>query len=721
MSEPQADRKDLPQVTVVGAGIAGLYAAYLLALAGYPVEILEQNEKRCGGRIATRSYPKGTDPPFFAEFGPMRFELDLQDRFLQLCQHLGIGFRGFAKTGTPPIVTEYEMTAIERAFTNVAELHEWAVLKMFFGRKQDVLRKLADIEDEHPRSPKTIGQLQLQWLQCYMDERLFVSVNGKAITPRPEKEIEENLNRLRKNQRLFGGTGREFPLLRNLGLWQALSEVISPGALSKIRDSGTFYHLIADNPSAAEWGIFWLRQASALGELFTFEGVDNGISTLVDRLVCKLRDEQHVPIRTGKQVVQIEPAKRPSEVVLRILERDDRGRAGKSFNLRTDHAILALPQWPLRRLNEHFPDEVNALIEGVMQLPLMKAFVITKKPWWQHHLEAQSYASHVPTRELHFYRVEDPDCPAANGKSGACICPAYRKPDLGMIMLYTDHPGIAYWEGLIPSDARRKLLWKTNLDKPPLDAGKEAQDFRLLDFLVRRLLAKPHPGLPGTINAERAEFFKKLRNPRLRKRLEAKPHALLGLSQQIVELLKEIEEKLPTTKKLADTNEYTAIDQALRGTLKQHPPNWLEALRRAREFREDGMITRSVVSQEARHVVAYGIRDWSAEPFGGAAHVWMPGFSADKADKLFAFALRERGDPRAHIDNVHICGEAYSGHQGFIEGALRTAECAVASIVGKLPELPKPDPWSEGGRETKEFHERRKAALSKKWKCRQRK
>jgi hypothetical protein len=39
--------------------------------------------------------------------------------------------------------------------------------------------------------------------------------------------------------------------------------------------------------------------------------------------------------------------------------------------------------------------------------------------------------------------------------------------------------------------------------------------------------------------------------------------------------------------------------------------------------------------------------------------------------------------------NVHICGEAYSDFQGFIEGALRSARHVVETIIGESAgELP---------------------------------
>jgi monoamine oxidase len=69
-------------------------------------------------------------------------------------------------------------------------------------------------------------------------------------------------------------------------------------------------------------------------------------------------------------------------------------------------------------------------------------------------------------------------------------------------------------------------------------------------------------------------------------------------------------------------------------------------------------------------LLACGIRDWGKEPYGGAAHAWRPGERSWEVIQQFtAFSLEEHR--QLHI--VHICGEAYSDHQGFIEGALRSA------------------------------------------------
>lgn len=70
-------------------------------------------------------------------------------------------------------------------------------------------------------------------------------------------------------------------------------------------------------------------------------------------------------------------------------------------------------------------------------------------------------------------------------------------------------------------------------------------------------------------------------------------------------------------------------------------------------------------------LLACGMRDWGKTPFGAAAHGWLPGVMSWKhIEFLEAFSLNQDA---SEIKNIHICGEAFSDYQGFIEGSLRSA------------------------------------------------
>ena len=87
------------------------------------------------------------------------------------------------------------------------------------------------------------------------------------------------------------------------------------------------------------------------------------------------------------------------------------------------------------------------------------------------------------------------------------------------------------------------------------------------------------------------------------------------------------------------------------------------------------------IEAEAKLISCFGIRDWSREPFEAGCHVWKADVRVEEAIKeLTAFSLY--GAPLSN-KNVHICGEAYSDFQGFIEGGLRTALQVIKHIILK--------------------------------------
>lgn len=80
---------------------------------------------------------------------------------------------------------------------------------------------------------------------------------------------------------------------------------------------------------------------------------------------------------------------------------------------------------------------------------------------------------------------------------------------------------------------------------------------------------------------------------------------------------------------------------------------------------------------DPKRILSAGIRHWGTEPYGAACHLWKPNVQAWKVqEKMAAFAL-ERNGPA----NIHVCGEAFSDYQGFMEGALRTAEKALEKMT----------------------------------------
>jgi hypothetical protein len=71
-------------------------------------------------------------------------------------------------------------------------------------------------------------------------------------------------------------------------------------------------------------------------------------------------------------------------------------------------------------------------------------------------------------------------------------------------------------------------------------------------------------------------------------------------------------------------------------------------------------------------------QDWTVDPYGGGWHFWRIGARANEV----AVRMRHPSPP----DPVYVCGEAWSHAQGWVEGALETADDVLENILL----LPKP-------------------------------
>ena len=79
--------------------------------------------------------------------------------------------------------------------------------------------------------------------------------------------------------------------------------------------------------------------------------------------------------------------------------------------------------------------------------------------------------------------------------------------------------------------------------------------------------------------------------------------------------------------------------------------------------------------------------DWGDDPYGGGWNSWNIGVQAESVSR--AIVQPEAEEP------VYICGEAYSHYQGWVEGALATAEDMLQNRFGvPSPSWYKPD-WEQ--------------------------
>lgn len=69
--------------------------------------------------------------------------------------------------------------------------------------------------------------------------------------------------------------------------------------------------------------------------------------------------------------------------------------------------------------------------------------------------------------------------------------------------------------------------------------------------------------------------------------------------------------------------------------------------------------------------------DWTSSPFGGGWHLWQPGWNSYKI-------IQKLCRPSTHHD-IHVCGEAFSAYQAWVEGALSSAEYLLQTEFGLEP------------------------------------
>jgi hypothetical protein len=378
---------------IVGGGIAGLYCAWKLLKRDPECEVvLFEARSELGGRIQTQMLG-----PFFAECGPMRFELAIEPYFEALTKELNIPFSSFKPTSSGVSDTKYNLLVNEISAAATAEGRETSALDLL----QYAIYRIFHRDDRS--------------LKLAIDDVIGGGITSK-ISLFCGSLYDEDYDQIRTEQRFEG------EYLFHSGFWNVLERVLSPEAISKIRDTGTFYHLMPENPSASEWSIFWLRLFRPDADLWTIPG---GVSTVIDALhdqikilAKKKRSKSRFRLELNTTIEKIENSPNKKGVTLISAEKDEE---------HCDHAILAIPAVPLQTIVAPFPHDVHTYIRGVIPFPLLKVFVVINRPWWKTPPKPHENAHRVPTRELHY-----------SDQGDQCL-----------ILFYMDRPATAYWKPYI--------------------------------------------------------------------------------------------------------------------------------------------------------------------------------------------------------------------------------------------------------------------------------
>ena len=438
------------RIAVVGAGIAGMFCAYVLGKNGRKVDLFEASD-RLGGRIRTiRLDRKNKDLPewtretmeFYAEFGPMRVELEKQRLLKALLDHLDIKTKDVTddkKNDEPYLIDfpsysspasehdpQYELRPEEEGKTPL-ELLEMALLRIVLH-----LEVSADNGDG--------GDCEQQELCDFKKKqgKLRTSVMLAAATSQPTLHIFEEWTQqltqddywvIQTQGKILRPDEKQATPLYAVGFWNLLSNYLSHNAITKLRDLGTFYHLLPENPNAAEWLVWWLLGFSITENL---QGISGGMECIIEKLHEKIDQLPEVEINL--------------EHKLKSVCKAEDGKLGLIFSGETceefyDHLVLALPRRALEKVvaNSHgvhgrgvFPGEIEDLVHSAFGFPMVKVFAVVKNRWWERENMANRFATRIPTRELHYWK----------GRT--------KESRQGLIMAYTDRPASVFWSNYVP-------------------------------------------------------------------------------------------------------------------------------------------------------------------------------------------------------------------------------------------------------------------------------
>lgn len=441
-----------------------------------------------------------------------------------------------------------------------------------------------------------------------------------AIAPEYDFEI------LRQTARQGGKPNGQ--LLYTRGFWNALSDVLSHLAILKIRDMGNFYHFISENPNAIEWIIFWLRGLQPHDRLV---GIKGGSAQITEKLLKKLDEFGNFTRESNHDLTGI----RSEGELIRLYFR------GEIEEVLAKNVILALPKTALLRLSPYFPETIRKALDSVIAIPLLKVFFVTDSPWWDEDTQPQTGAYTLPTREVHYYQEHSLQLSQDRKQQYEA------QLNEGIISQQMRYEFI---------DAGIELPDEMTVEKKNNGHGwiiyytpyRKSQEYfiRQEDFSV---FNKNGKGMVMVYtDSPAAEYWKDyILNSEHHEQAEIR-----GDLRLVEQFFKYLAYGFEMEKQADDVYQSCIFPHCQLSFQDQSAEKIVEDLKGTIED--------------------FGIHDWGKAPYGAACHAWRPNVkSGEVMVRLRAFSLI---NDQYKQKNIHICGEGYSDNQGFIEGALRSAE-----------------------------------------------
>lgn len=330
-------------VLIVGCGVSGLYAAYKILKKRPDTKIIiAEKLTDIGGRIKTSFHGQHV-----LEYGPMRFEPELQPNFADLLFELGIKTKSFPAYTCPLTSPDFNSITLDE----INAIHKYNDLPPAFALLKFGLSRILDD----------------QW-----------DVEGDNIHDHDRDARKQWL----KREGMFQGR-----YLHQHGLWDTLAHVLSKPAIDFILHKGTFYHMLEINPNAADQICFMLDViATSKYGLITIEG---GSYRVIDELYNRVKDRVTISLNT---------------CVTNFVEKDEGIEITTSKEIiQAKHVIFTCQQHAYSRI-EGFDPGIRGLLDTVMVAELFKIFVIfDNPPFDENTIPKPNYQAHkVPCRELHF-------------------------------------------------------------------------------------------------------------------------------------------------------------------------------------------------------------------------------------------------------------------------------------------------------------------------------
>ncbi|RVE82855.1 flavin monoamine oxidase family protein [Sinorhizobium meliloti] len=525
------ETRDEVDIAIVGGGIAGLYCALQYKGTQFRTLRVYEASSKAGGRICTEQVCEGSEVEFDAEFGPMRIEPEQQELLKALLADLEIKEKQHETTSQSAsshgeIITEstkapdaqtaclidfppyaspvdlheprYDLSGEEQEQKTTLDLLKLAFVRIF-GRlvSQGNNGPFSSVDtgaNETQRGPpaKEGGEVSKEhsqraaFEQCLEGGRRALML--AVATHQPEwrgsfqhwidQLQEEDYQNIREYAELEYENGDRVPLWQ-MGFWNLISDVLSHDAVMKLRDQGSFYHLIPENPNAVEWLVFWLRALKTSQKL---QGIEGGMNSIIAGMLRILPEGREVITR--RKLVQM--CVHGDGDRIRLIFEDENGVELPAVVAK--HVILALPKAPLQKIVARsaasFSTEIKDHLDRCSGFPMTKVFVIVKQRWWEEEQRANMYAGRVPTRELHYWKSR------------------VKGSRRGMIMAYADRPGANFWANYVQSSGKQDhpewekvppSLFKRGATGPKLTSGQSAlkeeqtQTRRLIYKLVQYL------------------------------------------------------------------------------------------------------------------------------------------------------------------------------------------------------------------------------------------